>query len=208
MTEDEKFFAWLDGELSAADAAKVEARVAADPRLQRMAEQHRALGARLRTSFDTVAAQPVPARIRSAVAPARSNVVDFGSWRERLRMPSAFGPVPQWAAMAATLMLGIGLGTMTGGSDAGSAPVELRDGRMYAAAHLDRALERQLASAGAGDEVRIGITFRDQAGAICRTGGAPSCTSRRRRAARSRIANRSGAAWTSAMKRSCRTCSR
>ena len=168
MNEDEKFFAWLDGELSGTEATDMEARVASDPRLQRLAEQHRALGARLRGAFDTVAAAPVPQALRQAVE-APSNVVDLGSWPGRLRMPNLFGPVPQWAAMAATLVLGIGLGTMVGNGGAGNSPVELRGGEMYAAAALDDALERQLASAGTADAVRIGITFRDQAGAICRT---------------------------------------
>jgi hypothetical protein len=50
----------------------------------------------------------------------------------------------------------------------GSAPVELQAGKLYAAASLNRALNTELASAPAGD-VRIGLTFRDQAGQICRS---------------------------------------
>ena len=42
MTDEEEFFAWLDGELDGAAAARIEARVAADPML---AEQARAQGA-------------------------------------------------------------------------------------------------------------------------------------------------------------------
>ena len=39
MTEiDEKFFAWLDGELSAPEAAEMEARVASSPELTALAE--------------------------------------------------------------------------------------------------------------------------------------------------------------------------
>ncbi|HVL78022.1 MAG TPA: anti-sigma factor [Sphingomicrobium sp.] len=167
MIDDEKFFAWLDGELTGAEAAEVESRVAADARLQRMAEQHRAFGARVRGAFDTVAAQDVPERLRAAVAP-RSKVVDFGAWRPR-RREGGWAPIPQWAAMAATLVLGIGLGTMVGGGGAIESPVELRDGRMYAASYLDDALDTQLASAGGGDRVRIGITFRDETGAVCRS---------------------------------------
>lgn len=74
--------------------------------------------------------------------------------------------------MAATLALGMFVGTVVaGGND--SAPVQARDGAIYAAGNLDTALERQLASggggAGAGAEVRIGLTFRNQSGSICRS---------------------------------------
>ena len=68
--------------------------------------------------------------------------------------------------MAATLAIGIFVGTrVPQGTDA---PVEAQGGKLYAAAAVNRALDSQLASAPAGD-VRIGITYRDQAGEICRT---------------------------------------
>src|SRR5688500_14968639 len=57
--DDEKFFAWLDGELDAAEAAGVEAAIAADPRLARMAEQHRKFGRELKAAFEPVVATPV-----------------------------------------------------------------------------------------------------------------------------------------------------
>ncbi len=160
---DEKFFAWLDGELEPAEAAAVEARVAADPQLAAVAEQHRALGAKLRAAFDPIAEAPVPERLRDAVRPP-AEVIDFAARREARRSMPSF---PQWAAMAATLALGIGLGTIVN-SGRGSAPVEIQGGRMYAAAALDDALDTQLASAAQGD-VRIGLTFRDGSGAICRS---------------------------------------
>ena len=47
MVEEEKFFAWLDGELPAEEAARVEAEVAANPELSRKAEEHRAMAAKL-----------------------------------------------------------------------------------------------------------------------------------------------------------------
>jgi hypothetical protein len=68
--------------------------------------------------------------------------------------------------MAATLALGILVGTMI--PHAGGGPVELQGGKIYAAAALNQALDTQLASAPAGD-VRIGMTFRDQSGEICRS---------------------------------------
>jgi hypothetical protein len=160
--DDAKFFAWLDGELDAAEAAEVEAEVAADPRLARRAEQHRALGAQLREAFETVANAPVPERLANAVKPPLADVIDLASRRAR------WSPLPQWAAIAATLVVGIIVGT-TLNSERGASPVEVRGGKMYAAAGLDQALEKQLASAGRAQAVRVGVTFRDQGGAICRS---------------------------------------
>ncbi|MFL6721618.1 MAG: anti-sigma factor [Sphingomonas sp.] len=161
MTDDEKFFAWLDGELAPAAAAEMEARVAADPDLARLAERHRALGAQLRGAFDPIAAAPVPEYLRTTVRPT-ADVVDFAAAKRARTMPG----VPQWAAMAATLAVGVLVGTMV--PQRSTAPVEADAGRLYAAASLNRALETELASAPAGD-VRIGVTFRDRAGEICRS---------------------------------------
>src|SRR5437868_8082111 len=103
MTEaDNKFFAWLDGELSGDEAAAMEARVAADSELSRLAEQHRAMQAQLKSAFDTVAEAPISERLRSAVHPPRAEVIDFGATR-RVRAARRWGVLPQWAAMAATL---------------------------------------------------------------------------------------------------------
>ena len=168
MSIDEaKFFAWLDGELDPAAAAEVESAVAADPRLASLTEQHRAFGTRLRGTFDVVVAAPVPERLTETVGPRRGSVIDFGARRQ----PSArapFAPLPQWAVMAATLAVGVLVGTILNGSEA-AGPVEVRGAKMYAAAQLDRALETELASSGAAGEVRVGLTFRDQTGTICRS---------------------------------------
>jgi hypothetical protein len=160
--DDSKFFAWIDGELDVTEAAEVEAEVAADPRLSRMAEQHRTLGTQLRAAFEPVSDAPVPERLARAVKPPRSEVVDLAARRAR------WSPLPQWAALAATLAVGIIVGT-TLNSERGASPVEVRGSKMYAAAGLDQALEKQLASAGGEQEVRVGVTFRDQGGAICRS---------------------------------------
>jgi hypothetical protein len=161
MTEDEKFFAWLDGELAPADAAAMEAKVVSDPQLQRLAEQHRALGAQLRGAFDPIAGAPVPQQLQAALRPP-AEVVDFAAAKRTRSFPS----LPQWAAMAATLVLGLYLGTMV--PQRGTGPVAVQGGRLYAASALNQALDTELASAPAGD-VRIGLTFRDHTGEICRS---------------------------------------
>jgi hypothetical protein len=171
MTDDEKFFAWLDGELDPTEAAEVEAKVAADPELQRLADQHRALGTRLRRAFDPIAAEPVPERLRAALHPP-AEVVDLAAAREK-RAARNRRHVVQWGAMAATLAVGILVGTAIPRGSA--APVEVRGSKLYAAASLNHALDTQLASAPAG-EIRIGLTFRDQAGQVCRTFTQPAAS--------------------------------
>lgn len=178
MNDDEKFFAWLDGELGAAEAADMQARVEADPELKRLAEQHRALGSQLRGAFDPIAEAAVPDRLQAALRP-RAQVIDFATARRARSMPAT----GQWLAMAATLAIGMFVGTQVPQSS--SAPIQAQGGKLYAAASLDRALDTGLASAPAGD-VRIGLTYRDPAGEICRSFTA---------AAGSGVACRSGGRW-------------
>jgi len=168
MTDDEKFFAWLDGELGSPEAAEMEAKVAANPDLARLAEQHRALGNRLRGAFDPIASAPIPERLQ-AVPRRSTKVIDFAAAKRARSIPS----LPQWAAMAATLAVGVFVGTMVPQRE--NAPIEVQGGKLYAAANLDRALDTQLASAPAGD-VRIGLTFRDQSGEVCRSFTAPAAS--------------------------------
>ena len=158
---DETFFAWLDGELPPEEAASVEAEVARSPELRQAAQEHRAMQARLKAAFDPIAEAPVAQDVPAA------EVIDFADVQRR-RESRRWGSPVQWAAIAATLVLGVLAGTMI--SPLRSGPVDVRDGKLYAAADLNDALNKELASApAAGAPVRIGITFRDQSGVICRT---------------------------------------
>lgn len=162
MTDDELFYAWLDRELQGEEAAGVAAMVAADPVLQKRAEQHRAMTSRLRGAFDPILNDVAPPpRFASA------EVVDFASKRSGQQARRAAFGIPHWAAMAATLAIGIVAGQFVGGPS--GAPVERRDGMLVAAASLDRALDTQLASAGGKGPIRIGLTFRDRDGGLCRS---------------------------------------
>lgn len=160
MIEEEEFYAWLDGELEGEATARIAAEVAASPELRARADQHRSLGAGLRTAFEPVmtAASVAP---RCQAAP----VIDFVPRKARGGQ-GHFG-VPQWAAMAATLALGLLVGNLVG--DRSGSPVQNRDGSLVAAAALDRALDQQLAANGASNGIRIGLTFRDRRGSICRS---------------------------------------
>jgi hypothetical protein len=166
MTSDEKFFAWLDGELAPAEAAEMEAKVEADPRLSRLAEEHRAFAARLKTTFDSVADAPVPESLIQSLRKREADVADFSAARDRRRAPR-WAPIPQWAAMAATLVLGLLIGTMARLPD--PTPLAVEGTAIYASASLDNALDTGLASAPDNGDVRLGLTFRDHAGSICRS---------------------------------------
>ena len=163
MTEDEEFFAWLDGELQGERAQRVAERVAASPDLTAEAERHRQLATGLRQAFAPVMGGDIPSpRFQQA------EIVDFGaraagrgSWR------SLFG-FPQWAAMAATLALGFVTGNMISGGG-NESPVAIEGGRLVATAALGQSLDTKLASAPSGTGTRIGLTFRDSAGHICRS---------------------------------------
>ncbi len=164
MIKDERFFAWLDGELEPAEAAEVAALVAADPALQRKADAHRALAGRLSAAFDPIAAAPLPDALADAIRPGEAEVIDLAARREA-RSPIAARM--QWAAMAATLAIGIVAGSMIGSSPSG--PIGREDGQLVASGDLEAALYTRLASAPADDGARIGLTFRDAAGDLCRS---------------------------------------
>lgn len=167
MVDEETFFAWLDGELSPEQSARVEAEVAADRRLSRLVEEHREMTAGLRSAFGEVASAPVPERIAAIVPPPEDRVVDLA----RVRcVREARGTTRFWvqlAALAATLVVGVLTGSMLAGGP--TSPIRPEAGRLVAGAELEQVLSAQLASAPAAKGPRIGLTFRDKSGAICRT---------------------------------------
>jgi hypothetical protein len=167
MTDEATFFAWLDGELSGDAAADVERQVVADPVLQRQADEHRQLAAELRDAFALAAEAPLPPRLTALLEPATvGRVVSLADARERRAARSAPTLWKQMAAMAATLAFGIVVGNQFSRP---AGPVHAEAGRLVASAQLESALQTQLASAPADEGTRIGMTFRDGSGAICRT---------------------------------------
>jgi anti-sigma factor RsiW len=179
MIDDEEFFAWLDGELKGDAADRVAAAVAASPELAARAERHRQLTTRMRGAFEPV--------IQSTTLPPRfqrAEIIDFGARATARERRRGWFSAPQWAAMAATLALGLVVGQFVG--ERSQSPVQIRDNQLVAAAALDGALDRQLASAGAAEQVHVGLTFRDGSGRICRSF---------RDAAASGLACRDGEQW-------------
>lgn len=166
MVEEERFFAWLDGELSPEEAACVEAEVAADPELSKLTAEHRAMAGGLRGAFAIVEKQPVPARL-AALLDRDDKVVSLTEVRTAREARRVQPLRVQAAAIAATLAVGVFAGSQLGGGQ--DSPIRPQDGKLVAAASLDHALSTQLASAPATSGPRIGLTYRDTAGTICRT---------------------------------------
>ena len=155
MIDDDTFFAWLDGELDPREAERVSTAVAADPALTAKAREHRDLGATLKNAFAPVASQAPPEAL-------------LASLKTKAKPPARQWQWQQLTALAASLMIGIFTGSLL--QNASESPITASQGRLLASGTLERALDTQLASAEqTNTDVRIGLTFRDRSGEICRS---------------------------------------
>jgi hypothetical protein len=156
MTIDsELLMAYADGELDPLSAKRVERAIAADPALAAEVDRHRALRDRIATGFAPVAEEAVPDRLAALL---KSNVVAIPP------RPAPRRWLPSWplqAAMAACLVLGLGIGLLV---DRGQ--VATRTDGIYARGSLASALDDQ--PGGVAGEVRVAVSFRDHQGAYCR----------------------------------------
>ena len=155
--DDELLMAYADGELDEISRARVARALAEDPELRARLAQQQRLRATLAAYYGPTAAEAVPARLRAML---ETNVVGLPAPRLR-RLWRSF------AALAATLVLGLALGRtllVPGG------PVRVENGGMVAQGQLAEALENQLASAQPADAAtRIGLSFAASDGRVCRT---------------------------------------
>ncbi|MBX3595741.1 anti-sigma factor [Sphingomonas sp.] len=174
MTIDpETLMAYADGELDPIAAKRVERAIADDPALRARVADHRALAGMLRDAFDPVADAPVPPHVEAMVRDAAkvSRLAPRPVSRER----------PLWmAAVAASLVAGL-LAAPLVAPGAGGGDIAFGDGRAVARGAVAHALDTQLASTQAADApIRIGVSFRDAGGQLCRTfeqdgGGGIAC---------------------------------
>ena len=170
---EETLMAYVDNELDAQTRTALETAMAKDPELARRVAQHVAqhkdLRAKLRVAFDKTVDEPIPQRLVDAargvpsvrregnVIPLRRKVPPRKIW-------------PQWASLAASLVLGIIIGqAIVRGPQAGPVTAS-HDGRLTANGVLAQALSEQLASAQPEQApVRIGVSFKSKTGDYCRT---------------------------------------
>ena len=173
--DDDTLQAYVDGELDASDAARIEAALAHDDVLARRVRQARAVRAQLRAAFDPVLDEPVPVRLSAllqppsaqAATPATSPVMPaggHGATRRRTTHRRWF--VPGAALAASVALLAVALWWWQPGGDL----VRMQGGQSFAAGALTHALDKALASEpDAHAAVAIGLSFRSNDGRICRT---------------------------------------
>ncbi len=166
---EETLMAYADNELDSQTRSAVEAAMANDPEIARRIARHQALRGRLNATFDKVLDEPPPQRLVDAArgVPAvrrEGNVIPL---RRRRAQRTAW---PQWATMAASLVIGVVIGQALLRAPNSGAPVASRNGQILANGTLAQALSDQLASAQAPDApVRIGVSFKSKTGDYCRT---------------------------------------
>ncbi|WP_313801358.1 anti-sigma factor [Sphingobium sp.] len=152
--------AWVDGELDEVTRRRVDRAVAEDPALAERLEMHRRVRERLSGHYAPIEAEPVPAGMRALLEESGKIVP--------LARPSA----SHWrgwgigGAIAASLLLGLGIGHLSGGP---AGPIAVGNGTMVAQGELASTLDTQLASAQEGASIRIGLSFQRKGGGWCRS---------------------------------------
>ena len=188
--------AYVDGEMPPAEAAVFEPRIAREPALADAVARERALRERLQSAYAPVLDEPMPAGLLdllaipgdaapspplqavAAPAPAANDALPPGaSDARRAALPAARRWAwPQFAAMAACLVLGIAIGPRVLAPRAPAAGDALAldvapDGAITAQGALRDALERSVGGTvlDPNAKVGVGLTFRDRAKQYCRT---------------------------------------
>lgn len=173
--DEETLQAYVDGELDAPAAARIDAALAHDEELAARVRRARAVRARLRAAFDPVLDEPVPERLSALLQPSAEKHATPAGPRSRSaeghRAGAARRRVHRWLAPGVALAASVVLAAaMLWWWRAGGEMVRMQDGHAFAAGELDRALDRALASEpDARATVAIGLSFRDVDGHVCRT---------------------------------------
>ena len=166
---EETLMAYADNELDSQTRSAVEVAMAKDPEIARRIAQHKALRGRLKATFDKVLDESPPQRLvdtaRGVPAVRRDdNVIPL---RRKHAQRTAW---PQWATMAASLVIGVIIGQVFLRMPGDGAPVVSRNGQVLANGTLAQALSDQLVSTQTPDApVKIGVSFMSKAGDYCRT---------------------------------------
>jgi anti-sigma factor RsiW len=172
-SENEQLMAYVDGELDAEAQAQFERAMTADPALARSVATQRALRARLVAGLNPRLVEPVPERLvhTARTAPAgRASVATLSAWRARGRsQPHAARVWVLPAALAASLLVA-GVLSVALLREPGAGGLAFQNGQLLARGPVAEALSNSLVSSQpANAVVRIGLSFRDHAGRLCRT---------------------------------------
>lgn len=155
---DEMLMAYADGEGDTTLRARVETAMREDPEIAKRVAQHRAMREAMSGAFSSVTSESVPQRLIDA---ARGRAAATN--RRQIR-----GTVRRWQplAIAASLLLGIGVGYLTWHGS--GQLIEANKSGLVAGAALADALSTQLSQDRSAVAV-TGLSFRDKAGGYCRT---------------------------------------
>lgn len=159
--DEARLIAWLDGELAPAEAVAVAAAVAADPALAAKADAHRRLKARFAAAFSPLLEEPVSLPDRKPAA-----ILSLAEARAARDNAPASRSAPRWGwsgALAASLIVGLLVGhELPRAGGIGDQP-----GALSLSSQIADALDSQ--SAGQAGAVQVALSFRDKAGAYCRS---------------------------------------
>lgn len=167
---DEVLMAYADNELDENTRIAVESAMATDSRIARRIAQHRELRQRLRSAFDPLLDEPLPPRLTELARKTRAPSAARESPRV-MSLPRRLASRPsvlQWAALAASLLIGIIAGRVA--FRGGPGLIVTQHGHMTASGFLADALTQQLAQQQhPAQRVQIGVSFRSKSGEYCRT---------------------------------------
>jgi hypothetical protein len=166
---DETLMMYADGELAPDARAAVAAAAAVDPEVAKRIAGFNAQREALVRAYAPMLAEPVPARLAEIVTRSESKVVDLRArpvgGARRLRTWAW----PEWAAIAASLVVGILVAHFATLERKPDVLVAGPQGLMAGRALADT-LSRRLASDQSPDAaMRIGLSYENTAGQLCRT---------------------------------------
>lgn len=178
---DENLMAYADAELDAAGRAAVEQAVAQDASLAARLREYQSLSGRVKSAYDGVLSEPVPARLLRALhaEPSRDSAFNLLEWlRDQSAKLLGEWAWPQWSAAAASLAVAVAIGALLARQGANGV-MELNSGHLVARGGLAAALTTQAtgaqpASAQAADaqlaalSVQLNLSFRNRSGEYCR----------------------------------------
>jgi hypothetical protein len=159
--------ALVDGELTPAEEARLLAQIAKDPALGAYVEEQKKLRADLHAEFSGVLAEALPSRLEHAVLRTPMNRAEPARSREFSLFPKGRGWAPWLAGSAMTA--GVALGFLLAPAF-NPAPIGSENGTLIARGALAEVLTAQLAGEQENAApTRIGMSFRSNDGALCRT---------------------------------------
>jgi hypothetical protein len=164
---DEQVHAFIDGQLDAATAARIEAAMRQDLALAGRIARQRALRRRLAKHFEPVLGEPVPERLQQALEATSGAATPIGA----ARRPAARLVAPRplwWGAAAASVLLAVLVGFLL--PRGAEHPLVAGDAGLMAGGTLAEALTERISAEGSkAAGVLVSLSFRAGDGRYCRT---------------------------------------